>query len=80
GRDAALTSAILDRAGFSSLVCSDLDQLQQRLAEGAGAAVITEEALAGREVRSLAEWIDRQASWSDFSFIMLLEPELARAR
>ena len=74
GRDAALTSAILDRAGFSSLVCSDLDQLQQRLAEGAGAAVITEEALAGREVRSLAEWIDSQPSWSDFPFVMLLEP------
>ena len=74
GRDAALTCAVLDRAGFSTLVCSDLDQLQQRLAEGAGAAVITEEALAGRDVRSLADWIGRQPSWSDFPFIMLLKP------
>jgi PAS domain S-box-containing protein len=74
GRDAVLTVAVLNRAGIDSRVCSDLDDLQQSLAEVAGAAVVTEEALIGREVRRLAEWIAQQPSWSDFPFIVLLEP------
>ncbi len=74
GRDVALTGAVLNRAGIDSVVCSDLDDLQQNLAEGAGAAVVTEEALIGREVRGLTEWIAQQPSWSDFPFIVLLEP------
>ncbi|MBV9816252.1 MAG: PAS domain-containing protein, partial [Alphaproteobacteria bacterium] len=74
GRDAALAKAVLDGAGIGSLVCGDLDELQQRLAEGAGASVLTEEALIGRDVWRLAEWINEQPSWSDFPFILLLEP------
>jgi PAS domain S-box-containing protein len=74
GRDAALTQAVLNRAGIDNRACSDLDDLQQNLAEGAGAAVVTEEALTGRELRGLAEWIAQQPSWSDFPFIVLLEP------
>ncbi|MBV8936630.1 MAG: PAS domain-containing protein [Alphaproteobacteria bacterium] len=74
GRDAALAKAVLDGAGIGSLVCGDLDELQQRLAEGAGASVLTEEALIGRDVWRFAEWINEQPSWSDFPFILLLEP------
>ena len=46
-RDAALTGSVLDRGGVKSVVCSDLLELQRNLVEGAGAAVITEEALIG---------------------------------
>jgi PAS domain S-box-containing protein len=74
GRDAALTRAVLDRAGIDSQVCSNLDELQRNLAEGAGAAVITEEAVIGRDLSGLVEWIAQQPSWSDFPFIVLLEP------
>jgi PAS domain S-box-containing protein len=74
GRDAALTRSVLDRAGVESLVCSDLEDLQQNLAEGAGAAAITEEALIGRDMSGLVEWIVQQPSWSDFPFVVLLEP------
>src|SRR5215469_12043303 len=74
GRDAALTGALLERAGVTSVACADLDNLQKSLAEGAGAAVVTEEVLIGREVRGLTEWIAQQPSWSDLPFILLLAP------
>jgi len=74
GRDAALTRALLERAGPTSVACADLDHMQKSLAEGAGAAVVTEEVLIGREVRGLTEWIAQQPSWSDFPFILLLAP------
>jgi PAS domain S-box-containing protein len=74
GRDAALTQAILGHAGIESLAYSRLDELQRNLAEGAGAALITEEAVIGRDIRELLEWIAHQPSWSDFPFIVLLEP------
>jgi PAS domain S-box-containing protein len=74
GRDTALTRSLLDRAGVETLGCSNLDDLQQNLLEGAGAAVITEEALIGRDTSGLVGWVAQQPSWSDFPFIVLLEP------
>jgi PAS domain S-box-containing protein len=74
GREAALIQSDLDRAEIHALTCSDLGGLHEELIEGAGAAVIAEEALLGRDVTSLLEWIARQPSWSDFPIIMLLEP------
>src|ERR1700731_854600 len=74
GRDAALTGTVFDRGGVKSVVCSDLRILQRNLVEGAGAAVITEEALIGQDISGLVEWVAHQPSWSDFPFIVLLEP------
>jgi PAS domain S-box-containing protein len=74
GRDAALTRSLLDRAGVESLGCSNLDDLQRNLAEGAGAAIVTEEALIGCDISGLVDWVAQQPSWSDFPFVVLLEP------
>jgi hypothetical protein len=74
GRDAALTQALLTGAGIDSRICSGLGDLQPNLTEGAGAAVVAEEALNGKDMSELVEWITRQPSWSDFPFIILLEP------
>ena len=74
GRDAALTGSVLDHGGVESVVCSDLRELQRNLVEGAGAAVITEEALIGQDVSGLIDWVAHQPSWSDFPFVVLLEP------
>jgi len=74
GRDAALTGSVLDRGGVESVPCSDLDGLQRNLIEGAGAALITEEALIGQDITGLVEWVAQQPSWSDFPFVVLLEP------
>ena len=70
GRDAALTGSLLDRGGVKSVVCSDLHGLERNLVEGAGAAVITEEALIGQDISGLVEWVAHQPSWSDFPFII----------
>jgi PAS domain S-box-containing protein len=74
GRDAALTRSLLNRAGVESLGCSNLDDLRRKLIEGAGAAVITEEALIGHDINGLVDWVAQQPSWSDFPFVVLLEP------
>src|SRR6516162_4085194 len=74
GRDAALTRALLERAGIRCRVCNNPDELQINLAEGGGAAVVTEEALDEQNLAELNDWIARQPSWSDFPIIMLLEP------
>ena len=74
GRDAALTGLVLDRGGVKSVVCAELHELRRNLVEGAGAAVVTEEALIGQDISGLAEWVAHQPSWSDFPFIILLKP------
>jgi len=74
GRDAALTGSVLDHGGLESVVCSELHELQRNLVEGAGAAVITEEALVGQDISGLVEWVAHQPPWSDFPFVVLLEP------
>src|SRR5205823_1949149 len=72
--DAVLTGLLLDRGGVESVVCSDLHGLERNLVQGDGAAVITEEALTGQDISGLVEWVAHQPSWSDFPFIILLEP------
>src|SRR5438270_1105749 len=74
GRDAVLTGLLLDRGGVESVVSSDLHGLARSLVDGAGAAVITEEALIGQDMSGVVDWVTHQPSWSDFPFIILLEP------
>lgn len=70
GRDAAVASGILDRAGVASTICPDLGALTQELAQ-AGCAVVAEEALLHADLSALADWVGRQPPWSDFPFILL---------
>ena len=74
GRDAVLTASVLDGGGVEALVCSDVHELYRNLLNGAGAAVMTEEALIGQDISGLVDWVARQPSWSDFPFVVLLEP------
>ncbi|MDP3802772.1 response regulator [Brevundimonas sp.] len=71
GRDAAVAAAILKEAGATALVCDSLEVLRERLEEGAGLAVVVEEALRDRDLTGLAAWIEAQPSWSDFPFVVL---------
>jgi PAS domain S-box-containing protein len=74
GRDAVLTETLLRRADIDAHICSSLCELQTCLTQGPGAAVVTEEAVTGQDLRELIGWIAQQPSWSDFPFILLLEP------
>jgi signal transduction histidine kinase len=73
GRDAALAAAILKEAGAPALVCTTLDSLRERLEEGAGLAVVVEEALRDCDLTALSAWIEAQPSWSDFPFVVLTQ-------
>ena len=73
GRDAVLADAILNEAGVSALICESLDALRDQLDEGAGLAVMVEEALRDCDLTSLSNWIEAQPSWSDFPFVVLTQ-------
>lgn len=73
GRDAGIAAAILKEAGVPALVCDSLEVLRARLEEGAGLAVVVEEALRDCDLTGLAAWIEAQPSWSDFPFVVLTQ-------
>jgi PAS domain S-box-containing protein len=70
GRDANAAAEQLAAAGLQVEVCSDVVGLIDRLCEGAGAAVIAEEALR-KGLQELADWVSGQPPWSDFPFVVL---------
>ena len=71
GRDAVVAAGILTEGGMETCVCPDLDALCGALDDGAGVAVIVEEALASANLTMLAGWIAEQPPWSDFPFVLL---------
>jgi signal transduction histidine kinase len=70
GRDAALACAVLKHERLTAEICSNVDDLIARLREGAGVAVIADEALNGN-IALLRDWVKTQPAWSDFPFIIL---------
>jgi signal transduction histidine kinase/ActR/RegA family two-component response regulator len=75
GRDASLAAGILTRAGIASCICVDLADLAGRAVEGAGAALVAEEALGGDDEEGmLLRWVLAQPPWSDFPFVVLAAP------
>ena len=73
GRDAQVAARLLAEVGIGSVVCADLPALLLGLNEGAGFAVLTEEALLGSDASGLAAWVETQPEWSDFPFVMLTQ-------
>ena len=71
GRDATVAQSILAEAGIDGEICLDLRRLTQAIAAGAGAALVTEEAIRHGDLQALAAWIDGQPPWSDFPFVLL---------
>lgn len=71
GRDAALALSILEERKLEGAVCASLEILCDELGRGAGAVVVTEEALATADLRRLSAWIDAQPPWSDMPFVVL---------
>ena len=78
GRDAAVIEQVLHRAGVATRACPDLAAWLAGLREGAGAAIVTEETLAERDMSGFAAWLDAQPPWSDFPFIVLATRQAGR--
>jgi PAS domain S-box-containing protein len=71
GRDAVVARSILTEAGIEGEICRDLPALTRAIADGAGAALVTDEAVRHGDLQSLVTWLDDQPAWSDFPFVLL---------
>lgn len=72
GRDADVMASVLQRDGLECKAFTDFARLGAAIEEGAGAAILAEEALQNVDARALHAWLEAQAPWSDFPFIVLL--------
>ncbi|MCB0213104.1 MAG: PAS domain S-box protein [Anaerolineae bacterium] len=71
GRDGPLATTVLTQTGLSCIICNDLADLLNKLAEGAGALLITEEALQATSAEALIQTLQNQPTWSELPFILL---------
>jgi signal transduction histidine kinase/ActR/RegA family two-component response regulator len=71
GRDAELMCDQLGSAGLSCHPCQDVHELCGELANGVGAILVTEEALAHDAAAELMEALLRQPPWSETPLIIL---------
>ena len=72
GRDATVTAGVLSEGGFSAQVCSSIGALCVRIKDGAGAAVVAQEALGPAALDQLVRCLKKQPPWSDFPLVLLI--------
>jgi signal transduction histidine kinase/ActR/RegA family two-component response regulator len=72
GRDAALASQVLEQGGVSASTCASADELIAAIEEGAGGALIAQEALTPAIIARLAGTLRGQPPWSDFPLIIFM--------
>jgi signal transduction histidine kinase/CheY-like chemotaxis protein len=70
GRDAELACAALHNAGLAASICPDMERLCAALTHGAGAVIVTEEALDAGAMRCLRETLEKQPAWSDLPLVI----------
>lgn len=70
-KDGDRTRGALMGAGLECFVCKDLISLCLELQKGAGAALLTEETIAGDREGCLQEVLRSQPPWSDFPLVIL---------
>ncbi|WP_437995129.1 ATP-binding protein [Sorangium sp. So ce185] len=75
GRDTPLLCQVLGRAGIEAARCGRADELATGLLDGAGAALLTEEALSPMAVSALLAALTAQPSWSDLPVLLLAGAE-----
>ncbi|MEG3163414.1 ATP-binding protein [Sphingomonas sp. PB2P19] len=71
GRDAAVAADLLSRHAIQSEICVDLPSLVAELSQGVCAVLLTEEAVATPQAKTLTEWVANQPAWSDLPFVVL---------
>src|SRR6185295_19049504 len=77
GRDAPAAIEQLKAARLDAVMCASMTELIGKLDEGAGVAVIAEEAFR-TGLAELTRWVQRQPSWSDFPFVVLTSQRIYR--
>jgi len=71
GRDARVICEVLQRVGMRAEYCATVEDLGQELQAGAGASVVTTEALSVAGIHSLEQIVDLQPAWSALPFLLL---------
>jgi signal transduction histidine kinase/CheY-like chemotaxis protein len=71
GRDASLTGKYLAEASITVEACAFMEELCAEAGAGAGAALISEEALTPSALQCLVEALSQQPAWSDFPLVIL---------
>jgi signal transduction histidine kinase/FixJ family two-component response regulator len=79
GRDSSLTMELLSRAGITCQICHSMNDVCIELARGAGAILLTEEALADPRLDDLAEALASQPPWSDISILLFAGTDRSQA-
>ena len=76
GRDPPVACEVLEMSGFRAVAATAIEELCRLLDQGAGAALVSEEALldGGGPLRT---WAARQPPWSDLPVIVLAAPGAA---
>ncbi|WP_285421233.1 response regulator [Pseudomonas sp. efr-133-TYG-23] len=71
GRDGTLALMMLNEAGYSGIIASNLKALCEALEQGAGLLIIAAEALRGIDLEPLLERLHQQPAWSDLPIVLL---------
>ncbi len=71
GKDAALVREVLERSGIPVSVVDTGEALARCVNNGAGAAIVAEEALTEETIELLGSSVASQPAWSDFPIIVL---------
>jgi signal transduction histidine kinase/ActR/RegA family two-component response regulator len=75
GRDAPLLCSVLGRAGLTAVACADMPDLLSHLHAGAGAVLLTQEALALAALSSLLAALSAQPAWAELPIVILCDGE-----
>jgi|RhiMetdeSRZDD1v2_1073273.scaffolds.fasta_scaffold04958_5 signal transduction histidine kinase/ActR/RegA family two-component response regulator len=79
GRDSSLTADLLSRARIAGQICHSMNDVCIELARGAGAILLTEEALADPRLDDLVEALAGQPPWSDISILLFAGSDRSQA-
>src|SRR5215207_9962480 len=79
GRDGALTSQLLSESDVPCHVCRSAQEVCVEIRRGAGAVLLTEEALADPHIEELSETLHTQPTWSDISLLLFAGDDRSQA-
>jgi PAS domain S-box-containing protein len=72
-KDAEVTRSLLQQGHLSSVACGTIEQLSEESLAGAGAVLMTEEAIASQSVNRLLAILQDQPEWSDLPLVILMQ-------
>ncbi|HZT42564.1 MAG TPA: ATP-binding protein [Chthonomonadaceae bacterium] len=76
GRDGSLITRALDQAALQPFLCTNAQILYDSLEQGAGAILLTIEALHEMNLDYFATLLDQQAPWSDLPVVLLVSADI----